>query len=300
MGLAGPLLIVVTQVHGNEPAGTLAMQQLFQMIDAECAAKPDFRYQGKIVGLRGNLQASRQQSRFILQDLNRMWLPEQVAQAIAAHPGSVSAENRELFELHHAIQQEIDAWKTDRYVLLDVHTTTATGGIFLIPPPGSTMIPIVETLPAPMVMGLIEVLKGTLVEYAQAHQPWGVAIDGLVFEAGQHQEASSVSHAISAIIGLMRGLKMLAAADVAHKHDALLEAFGKRIPQRTTVFYRHPILPGDQFQMLPGFENFMPIHAGQILAHDRHGPITASQDGYILMPLYQALGSDGFFLLKDV
>jgi succinylglutamate desuccinylase len=42
----GPLLIVLAQIHGNEPAGTHALQQFFNAIDAECDEKLHFDFRG--------------------------------------------------------------------------------------------------------------------------------------------------------------------------------------------------------------------------------------------------------------
>jgi succinylglutamate desuccinylase len=63
--------------------------------------------------------------------------------------------------------------------------------------------------------------------------------------------------------------------------------------------YRHPIGPGDQFRMNPGWRNFQAVGRGQPLARDAHGDIVAQQHGRILMPLYQAQGEDGFFLIRE-
>ena len=52
--------------------------------------------------------------------------------------------------------------------------------------------------------------------------------------------------------------------------------------------------------MEPGFTNFQSVRRGELLAHDRIGAIKASETGLILMPLYQKLGNDGFFLVREV
>jgi succinylglutamate desuccinylase len=52
--------------------------------------------------------------------------------------------------------------------------------------------------------------------------------------------------------------------------------------------------------MEPGFTNFQPVRRGQTLAHDRRGEIAAPETGLVLLPLYQALGDDGFFLGREV
>ena len=63
---------------------------------------------------------------------------------------------------------------------------------------------------------------------------------------------------------------------------------------------RHAIAPNDKFVMEPGFENFQPVRRGQVLAQDRHGRITVTETGMVLLPLYQKLGDDGFFLGRRV
>lgn len=52
--------------------------------------------------------------------------------------------------------------------------------------------------------------------------------------------------------------------------------------------------------MEPGFRNFQRVRRGQSLARDRTGEITACETGLILLPLYQSLGDDGFFLGREV
>jgi hypothetical protein len=63
--------------------------------------------------------------------------------------------------------------------------------------------------------------------------------------------------------------------------------------------HRHPVGPGDAFRMEPGFVNFQPVRTGQLLARDRGGEIRSPSRGRVLMPLYQAQGEDGFFLVRE-
>ena len=66
------------------------------------------------------------------------------------------------------------------------------------------------------------------------------------------------------------------------------------------VRYRHPIRGEDRFRMEPGFANFQRVKKGELLARDHKGQITARESGMVLLPLYQALGDDGFFLGREV
>jgi succinylglutamate desuccinylase len=63
--------------------------------------------------------------------------------------------------------------------------------------------------------------------------------------------------------------------------------------------YRHPVIPGDGFKMLPGMRSFQRVGEGEVLAQDRNGSVRSPEAGRLLMPLYQAQGEDGFFLLKE-
>ena len=79
---------------------------------------------------------------------------------------------------------------------------------------------------------------------------------------------------------------------------AILREASVERPERIEVFHRHPIAPEDEFRMEPGFANIQRIAHQQLLAHDRRGEIRAPGEGYLLMPLYQAMGDDGFFLAE--
>ncbi len=52
--------------------------------------------------------------------------------------------------------------------------------------------------------------------------------------------------------------------------------------------------------MRPKFGGFDVVREGQPLADDRGGEITAPMSGFLLMPLYQQQGEDGFYLVRAV
>src|SRR5690606_11006080 len=66
------------------------------------------------------------------------------------------------------------------------------------------------------------------------------------------------------------------------------------------VRYRQPIADGDVFEMRPGFENFDRVKKGQVLAAQNGLDVKAVESGMVMMPLYQKLGEDGFFLAREV
>ncbi|MFT5998627.1 MAG: succinylglutamate desuccinylase, partial [Neolewinella sp.] len=72
---AGPLVVAIGGVHGNEPAGVLALERLFDMLEDEPRINPGFSFKGDLLALRGNLAALAAGVRFIDADLNRIWRP---------------------------------------------------------------------------------------------------------------------------------------------------------------------------------------------------------------------------------
>jgi succinylglutamate desuccinylase len=67
------------------------------------------------------------------------------------------------------------------------------------------------------------------------------------------------------------------------------------LPPMIEVVSRRAITPTDGFRMEPGFANIHRTAQGTLLARDVRSEIRAPFDGLVLLPLYQAQGSDGFF-----
>ena len=78
----------------------------------------------------------------------------------------------------------------------------------------------------------------------------------------------------------------------------MLIEFSKDLPKIAELIKVHTIKRDDNFKMRVGYQNFQAVCKGEILGEDRHGIIRSPADSLILMPLYQPLGSDGFFLIK--
>ena len=73
----------------------------------------------------------------------------------------------------------------------------------------------------------------------------------------------------------------------------------EELPHLMEMRYRHAVEPADQFRMGPGWRNFQPVRAGETVAWDARGEVRAALTGRMLMPLYQAQGEDGFFLVRE-
>jgi succinylglutamate desuccinylase len=301
----GPLVIVLGAVHGNEPAGVAALQEVFNMLEREPISNPDFEFKGCLVGFVGNVQAFSTNQRFISKDLNRMWGADEVAKILALSIEQRSAEEVELVELLTAIRTEIASYQPNTLVLLDLHTTSAEGGIFSIPlEDDGDSIELAQKLFAPVVLGLLDGLDGTLMHFAAANR---FSIEGfpsktvsVALEAGQHEDPESVSRSISGIVSCLRSVGCVEPEHVDSHHETILKRDVSDLPSVTRIVYVHSLAAGHQFQMRAGYVNFQTIHQGEHLADDRNGPVYAPFSGHILMPLYQKKGADGFFIVETL
>jgi succinylglutamate desuccinylase len=298
------LVLVFGALHGNEPAGARALETVFQMLQREASDNPNFVFKGKIVGLLGNRQAFESGQRFIEKDLNRQWTLENIRRIEHDEATGLVAEDLEISELIATIHTEIQGFKPETLVLLDLHTTSAKDGIFSIPTDETASLRLAKSLHAPVILDLFKGIEGTLLRFAAAghFQMGGFPKQTLVvaFEAGQHSEPDSVKCAVSAIVNCLRASGCVRAEDLPNDFENILKEHAALLPKVIRLRHFHHIRPGDGFRMRPGYVNFQPVRNGEHLADDVTGPIFSPDDGLILMPLYQPKGSDGFFIVEEI
>ena len=290
------MLVCVCAQHGNEPSGVLAMERVLETIRDQ-----QLPLRGAVVGLPANLAALRNHSRFMEQDLNRMWT---AARVHALTAGLVDDDFLEhlVAERHEQAQviQAIDHIATNAagpVCFLDLHTTSAPSAPFCVM--GDSLINrrFAAHLPVTRILGLEEVLEGTLPDYL-GHL--GHAAVG--FEAGQHDDPFSIELHESAIWLAIAGAGILARREIPDwaRHRRTLADASLGLPRVVEVRDHHRVHDGDRFRMEPGFVNFQRIEAGQVLARDRTTTFHCREAGRIFMPLYQALGEDGYFVVRAV
>lgn len=287
----GPTLICVGSLHGNEPAGALALDRFFSRLGGRGIEG----LRGRMVGLVGNRQALACGRRFLRHDLNRFWSPKR-ARDLRGQTGPLEAEAEELRDLDREIERILAAADRHTVFFLDLHTTSGQGSAFANLDDTLPNRAFAFEFPVPLVVGIEEELAGTLAAYL-----FDRGVITLGFEAGQHEEAKAVDRAEAAIWLALESsgiLKRGKRPEVAAARRLL--AAGRSLPRVVEVLHRHPIEPGDEFRMLPGFTNFHRVKAGQVVAHDRRGEVTVDRRGMILMPLYQEQGAEGFFLIKEI
>jgi len=293
------LLVCLGAMHGNEPAGFRAIELVLKMLEIEPFKNKDFRFKGKLVGLVGNLKALESNRRFIDKDLNRMFIEEDIENFKTLPEDELVNEKKEILELIEAIEAEIRHCQPKKLVILDLHTTSSYGGIFTICRRDEEAVRIAKSLHAPVVLGMLDGLRGTTLHYFKQANT-GVNTIALTFESGQHEEKLSVNRAIAGIISIMREIDMISPEDVENYHEDILVEFSANLPELTTLVERYEIQDIDRFQMRPGYNNFQFVQKGEWLAMNARGRVYAAASGRILMPLYQDQGEDGYFIIKDI
>ena len=299
-GKKGPLLVVIGAIHGNEESGINAIHLLTKMLEVEPITNPEFIFQGGFVGILGNRQANQKGVRFIDRDLNRIWTNENVALGANGSQAGLQAEHTEQREILATIQEEVISHDPSEVVILDLHSTSSSGGIFTIPAYDSRSLELARALHAPVITHMLEELSGTTLHYFSNSTINDVTCTAITFEAGQHSDPLSVNRCIAAIINCMKSIGCVKTKDVEHIHDDILIRYSEPYPKQSRLIYKHGITQEDDFRMRSGYQNFQPIEKGEYLADDKNGPIYAQDAGLILMPLYQKQGAEGFYIIAPV
>lgn len=283
--LAGPTLIAVGGIHGNEPGGIEAALRVVGRL-----ARGDVKMRGELVVLRGNMSGLAQKKRYLERDLNRVWTEPQIA-SLDARDEKMSDEDREAKEILATIRGAIARARGQVY-LVDLHTTSAAGLPFVIFGDTLPQRHFCRDLPLPVVMGLEEQIDGALASYWTRQGCITFTVEG-----GQHDDPASVDNLEATLLLAVESAGLFPRGAVTETKDAhaLLESRRGHLPRVMEVVERHAITPEDGFKMAPGFKNLDVAREGQLLATDKDGEIRAPKDGLVILPLYQGQGNDGFF-----
>jgi succinylglutamate desuccinylase len=276
----GPTVISVVALHGNERAGIAAVRRVADQVPA--------LERGEWMALTGNRTATAMGVRFLDRDLNRRW-------SDASRASTGAAEDREQHELREALDAAFARARGPVY-LIDLHTTSGPGNPFTVFADTLRCRDAAHALPIPMILGLDEHLDGTLVDYVAGLGHAAVAVEG-----GAHTDPDAPATLEAAVLLTLHATRLL--DPLTHSPESSrtrLRRDAHSIPQVLEVRHRHAVAAGDAFHMHAGFASFDQVRAGQLLARDRRGEIHAPMSGHLLMPLYQAQGDDGFFVVRAV
>ncbi|MCA8974440.1 MAG: succinylglutamate desuccinylase/aspartoacylase family protein [Planctomycetes bacterium] len=287
-GRPGPTLLVIAGMHGNEPAGVLAARRVLERLQAD-----ELAIGGRLMAYAGNLAALTAGQRYLERDLNRGWGAAALATLVGAE-GALAAEDYEQRELLRCFERAI-ATASGPVVVVDLHTSSADGPPFLC---------LADTIDnrrfglatgVPVILGIEETIDGASLEWFADRGIVGVAVEG-----GQHELPQTIDLLESVIWRALEFLRMLPAGTDISTHRRHLQQACAGAPSVIEIVRRHAITAEDGFVMQPGFANFHRVGKGTLLARDRGGEITAPRDCIVMLPLYQKLGDDGFFLARTV
>ena len=155
----GPLVIGIGGMHGNEPAGVFALQDVLLSLHSRC---PSFR--GKLLALAGNRAALARGCRYIDEDFNRLWISERLQGMREQRAELTSRRAEQQRELLTAIETAL-AQHQGPAVFLDLHTTSAEGQPFVVIGDSLPNRRFAFGLQAPVILGLEEQLEGTLLNH---------------------------------------------------------------------------------------------------------------------------------------
>lgn len=286
----GPTLIFMGGIHGNEHAGVVALHRVIKHLEQK-----KLPINGHIFCLAGNLAALKKNTRFLTEDMNRIWIQDRIDK-LPATPGE--AENEEIaeqVEVYNHINEILQNYPAPFY-FFDIHTTSSETLPFLTVNDSSLNRAFTTQYPLPIILGIEEYLDGPILSYINE---LGYVAFG--FEAGQHHDLASIENAeaFCFLSMVFAGTLERSAIDYRHCYDLLAKTAGdtKHIYE---IYFRYLIQPDEKFIMEPGFFNFQRMRRGQLLARSNGRAIRARTNGRIFLPLYQNQGTDGFFAIRKI
>lgn len=286
---AGPGLIITAGVHGNEPSGIIAFKKVWQGL---MQMQPKFK--GELTGLAGNLAALSNNARLIDRDLNRVCFVENEEKLKAGIqlPYHESKEFLALVREFQLAQHE----GISRIYFLDLHTTSSASQPYISVNRRNNSFRFANEFPLPLVKGIEDYIPGH-VDYYLNHK----GHVGCTVEAGQHHDYASIENHEAAIWLALVNIGCLDKEDVPEfeAHYQRLYKLGAGLPSSYEVIYRYEIGEEEAFKMNQGYVNFQKVSKGEILARSDGRNIVSEWDARIFMPLYQAEGRDGFFIVQE-
>ncbi len=285
---AHTLIVCFAGIHGNEVGGVIALEKIFETL-----ARKEEKLKGRFIGVRGNVKALKGGKRYIEEDLNRLWSDEII------HIARNHQHDHPEFEELAALCDVIDSINLDNYrqkIFIDLHGTSAANGIFAIVKDYKESAFIVDELYSPVLLKLHDSLHNTTVPYMAEH-----GFIALGFEGGKIGSKETIENHRLTMWQILLQTALIEKHQIPEEvlNYQVLSDFASQLPKYLKLDYCHKIKASDRFEMMPGFKNYDRIKKDDLLAKDQHGEIRSQYDGYILMPLYQKEGSDGFFIISE-
>lgn len=285
----GPVVIFTAGIHGNEPAGVFALNNVFSVPE-----KISSSLKGKVYGISGNLGALQKGRRYQSEDLNRIWTSK--------YTGLL--EHNKLEPLNEDVKEQIELYETIKVILsetrgpyyfIDLHTTSGNTIPFAILNDTILNRKFTMQYPLPLILGIEEYLQGAFLSYINE---FGYVAFG--YESGQHNSIKAIACHESFIYVTLFFMGVHNDKVLFENHYKILAEASRGMDRFYEIVYEYKLKKNSEFKMKPGFENFQHVRKNEILACEQGNEIKSPRKGQIFMPLYQQLGDDGFFLIRNI
>ena len=276
-------IIFMSGIHGNEKSGIIALNKFFDDIQ-----NSDINIEGTIIGLIGNLNAVNQNLRYIDQDMNRIWGKRMAKKEI-------NSEQKEALIIQNLINNIISLKKKRNISIIDLHNTSSSNGVFTIVN-NKNEAQLASNLKIPVINNLFSKVKGSFAQYYHSQN-----VATIVFEGGAIGDPASINNHEAGIWTFLEKKGFIQSKDIPEKvkkNRDIMMNFSKSINGNYSVKYIHKINQQDSFLMNPNMTNFQKIKKGEVVGHDKKGEVKSPKEGYLLMPLYQTKGTEGFYIIN--
>lgn len=286
---SSPTVIVIAGIHGNENAGVDAAKNVLKKIKRDKVV-----FEGNLYFILGNINALNKRIRFEKVDLNRIWRNKNMEDLFNSEDEPIQ-EVKEQLDIYQLIKEILEK-ENGPFYFLDLHTTSASSIPFITISDSLNNRKFSSNFPIPVVLGIEEYLDGPLLTFINEY-----GHIALGFEGGSHDDPASIANCEAFIWKALVRSKCVQKSQVKdfEKYKLILADLCCKY-QFFAINYRYLIENGEEFEMKQGFKNFEPINKDQLLAFSNGEEIRAKETGRIFMPLYQALGEDGFFVLHKI
>ncbi|WP_111683235.1 succinylglutamate desuccinylase/aspartoacylase family protein [Winogradskyella tangerina] len=283
----GATIVFFAGIHGNEFAGVDALNSVLSNLD-------EANISGEIIGVYGNIQALKENRRFIEKDLNRLWTTNQLQELKnEKNPTHELLEQRDIFKFIEGLLAS-----TDRPIyFIDLHTTSSQSLPFITINDAMINRKFSSCFGIPVVLGIEEYLEGPLLSYLNT-----LGYVSLGFESGQHIDPAAIKNCEAFVFLALwhTGILKQPNEEKIQHYESLLKSATKDINSTFEVVYKYHIQPEEDFKMLNGFESFQYVKKGTHLANSDGKAIYSDYSAKLFMPLYQKTGSDGFFIIRHI
>lgn len=263
---AGPSVVIVGGIHGDEPCGVLALERLTnELYSGERVLK-----RGSLTLIHGNLEAQRSNKRFERYNLNRLF--------------KVNSTEEGCYELDRA--EELKPLFMNVDYVLDLHSTSKPAPPFIVCEEAERTVACSLDIDW-IVMGwtsLDPLLEGDTCTWASRH-----GAQAMTLECGQHLDSRAREVAFRAATRLLDNLGMIAPET---------QGTTSRVP-RIIHLYHAEILRERGFKYSRNYCGFDAVAAGECIGQDSHGVRLAVRSSRMIFPANPettALGTELYML----